>query len=206
MPQPLLIFPYNGNAIEAVDCLGGKYKLLGFIDDTPEKQGVHKNGVTVFDRSALAKFPDAQVLAVPGSPTSFTTRDKVITGLNIPDKRFATVIHPTANISPNARIGSNVLIMGGVWISAGATIGDHACILPNTVIHHDSSIGDYTLVGSGVCVAGNSNIGTNCYIGSGSCIINGITIGNGTLVGIGSNVIRNVEPGSKVAGNPARKL
>lgn len=206
MPQPLLIFPYNGNAIEAADCLGDKYKLIGFIDDTPEKQGVQKNGSTVFDRNALIKYPDAQVLAVPGSPTSFTTRDKVIESLGVPVGRFATVIHPGANISPQAKIGANVLIMGGVWISAGATIGDHVCILPNTVIHHDSSIGDYTLVGSGVCVAGNSHIGTHCYIGSASSIINGISIGKGTLVGIGSNVIRNVEPGSKVAGNPTRKL
>lgn len=202
----LLIFPFNGNGLEALDCLGNAFRLRGFVDDTPTKQGSQAYGHEVYSRAAFDQWPEAMVLAVPGSPTSYQTRQHVIDGLRIDDSRWAQVIHPTARISPLAAIGRNVLIMAGVVITANAVIGDHVCILPNTVIHHDARIGDRSLLGAGIIVAGHTSIGENCYIGSGSRIMNGLTVGAGALVGLGSNVIRDVAAGQRVAGNPARPL
>jgi sugar O-acyltransferase (sialic acid O-acetyltransferase NeuD family) len=203
---PLLIFPYNGNGLEAVDCIGPGYRLLGFVDDTPEKLGVDRYGHGVFDRSALGRSPEAQVLAVPGSATSFRSRRGVIDALGIAPERFATVIHPFARVSPLAKIGRNVLIMAGAVVTSNAVIGDHVCVLPNTVIHHDVNVGAWTLIGASVTIAGSTVIGENCYIGSGTCVMNGLSIGEGSLIGLGSNVIRNVAAGRTVAGNPARVL
>jgi sugar O-acyltransferase (sialic acid O-acetyltransferase NeuD family) len=202
----LLIFPFNGNGLEAISCLSNEYNLLGFIDDIPLKQGKTSNGISVFTRDAIRNNPEALILAVPGSPTSYKTRKDVIGSLNIDYPRFATIIHPNASISPLAKIGKNVLIMSGVVITSNAVIGDHVCILPNSVIHHDTSIGEYTLIGSNVSVAGHSTVGANCYIGTGTSIINNITIGARTLIGLGSTVIKSLPEDSKAAGNPARLL
>jgi len=204
--QELLIFPCNGNGIEALDCLGPGYRMIGFVDDTPDKQNTSVHGHPVYGRDVLSRHPGALLLAVPGGPASYRLRAGIINGLNAEPGRFATVIHPAATVSPLARIGRNVLISAGVVITSNAVIGDHVCILPNTVIHHDVSIGNWTLVGSNVTVAGNTGVGENCYIGSGTSIMNGLSVGDGTLVGIGSNVIRNVAPGGKVVGNPARSI
>src|SRR5688500_6549140 len=116
MKEQLLIFPFNGNGLEALDCLGEKYELVGFIDDTLEKQGKNKLGFEVFSRDAIKKFPAAKILAVPGSPSSFRIRKNIIQELNIPENRFAKVIHANAKISLFADIGYNVLIMAGVVI------------------------------------------------------------------------------------------
>ena len=202
----LLIFPCNGNAVEALDCLGSAYQLLAFVDDTPEKQSAKVHGHSVFSRAAFDERPPAMVLAVPGSPSSYLSRRRLIEGLGIEATRWARVIHPTARISPLATIGHNVLIMAGVVITSNAVIGDHVCVLPNTVIHHDVHIGDWSLIGSNVTVAGSTTIGENCYIGSGTSLMNGLTIGAGALVGLGSNVLRDVEAKRRVAGNPARPL
>ena len=202
----LLIFPCNGNGLEALDCLGTAFRCVGFVDDTPAKLGTTVGGVPVLPRSALTQHAGAQVLAVPGGPASFHARRQIIEGLNIPEQRFARVIHPRAQVSPLASIGHNVLIMAGVVITSNARIGSHVCLLPNTVVHHDSSVGDFTLVGSNVTVAGNITLGANCYIGSGTSIRNGLTIGAGALVGLGSNLIRDVAPGVIVAGNPAKPI
>jgi sugar O-acyltransferase (sialic acid O-acetyltransferase NeuD family) len=206
MRKKLLIFPYNGNGLEALDCLGDEYECIGFIDDTPEKQGRQPIGIEVFSRKILQKYMEAYILAVPGSPTSYLQRKSHIDSLQIPDKRYATVIHPRAIISTNASIGCNVLIMAGVVITSNAIIEDHICILPNSVIHHDSKIGVYSLIGSGVIIAGYTTVEENSYIGSGSRIINNITIGRNALVGIGSTVLKDVLPGSKVVGTPARAI
>ena len=204
--QRLLIFPYNGNGREALDCLDGNYEFIAFIDDSPEKQGVSSMGHKVLGREALNIFADARVLAVPGGPASYLQRSVIINSLDVNPSRFVSVIHSTARISRDAKIGFNVLIMAGTVITSNAAIGSHVCLLPNSVIHHDASIGDWTLIGAGVTVAGGTAIGENCYIGSGSNIMNDLTIGDRALVGLGSNVIRPVPSNTKVAGNPARRI
>jgi sugar O-acyltransferase (sialic acid O-acetyltransferase NeuD family) len=205
-PRLLIVFPYNGNGLEALDCLGSAYRLVAFVDDTPEKQGRDRHGHVVMGREAFDEWPDAAVLAVPGSPTSFPARRAVIEGLELSPERFARVIHPGAHVSEYADIGHNVLIMAGVVITSNASIGDHVCILPNSVVHHDARIGRFSLIGSNVTVAGSAIVGDSCYIGSGTSIMNGREIGPGSLVGLGSNVIRDVKPADRVAGNPARSL
>lgn len=204
--SPLLIFPYNGNGLEALDCLGESWHCIGFVDDTPGKQGLPVYGYPVLSRAALTEKPEARVLAVPGGPSSYQRRARVIEGLELAPDRYARVIHPTATVSPRATIGYNVLVMAGAVITSNATIGNHVCILPNTVVHHDCVIGDWTLIGSNVAIAGGVNIGRNCYIATGSSLKHGIRVGAGALIGIGSNVIRDVAAEDCVAGNPARPL
>ena len=204
--RPLLIFPCNGNGVEALDCLVQPNRLIGFVDDSAGKQGTEVHGYPVFGREALSRFPDAQLLAVPGSPTSYRFRRQLIESLNLPADRFARVVHPRASVSSLARVGRNVLIMAGVVITSNAVIGDHVCILPNTVIHHDVIVGAWSLIGSGVTIAGGVAIGENCYVGSGSSIIHGVKLGDRVLVGLGSNVIRSIPADVKVAGNPARQI
>jgi sugar O-acyltransferase (sialic acid O-acetyltransferase NeuD family) len=186
-PERLLIFPCNGNGIEALDCLGDAYRFAGFVDDAVEKQGTTRFGHPVRTRDVRS-------------------RRGVIEGLRLAEKRFARVIHPAARVSPQAAIGHNVLIMAGVVVTSDAVIGNHVCILPNTVIHHGAVVGDFCLIGSNVTIAGDAAIGDNAYVGSGSSLMNGIRIGDGALIGLGSNVIRNVAPGTTVAGNPAAPL
>lgn len=205
-PTPLLIFPCNGNGLEALDCLGESWDCLGFVDDTEEKQAAGAYGHRVLSRAAFTDTPDAKVLAVPGGPSSYRARRHVVEGLQLTPERFARVVHPAARISPRATIGYNVLIMAGVVITSNAIIGNHVCILPNTVVHHDSVIGDWTLIGSNVTVAGGCTVGQCCYIGTGSSIMHGIRVADGALIGIGSNVIRDVAAETCVAGNPAKPL
>jgi sugar O-acyltransferase (sialic acid O-acetyltransferase NeuD family) len=207
MKTKLLIFPFNGNGIEALDCLTDQFELIGFVDDTKEKQGKNNRfGIEVFDRSVLEKYKEAKVLAVPGSPTSYMNRHKIIESMGIPGSRFAKVIHKSACVSNYSTIGYNVLIMENVVVKSTALVGDHVCILPGTVLHHDSKIKEYTMVGANVTIAGYTTIGSRCYIGSRTSIINNIEIGENTLVGMGSNVIRSFPANSKLVGNPARAI
>lgn len=202
--RKLLIFPYNGNGRETVDCAQGQYEIIGFIDDTPAKQGQQFCGIEIFSRDILHKYKDVSVLAVPGSPASYLQRKMILEGLHVPAQRFATVIHPKATVSVSAHVGYNVLIMAGVVITTQVILGNHVCILPNTVIHHDVRIGDYSLLGANIVIAGFTTIGQNCYVGSGSNLMNNIEIGDYTLIGMGTNVLKSLPAYKKAVGNPAR--
>jgi sugar O-acyltransferase (sialic acid O-acetyltransferase NeuD family) len=202
--EKLVIFPFNGNAIEALDCIDqGKFELIGFIDDDPLKSS---STYEILPRSILRRHPEFRVLAVPGSPSTYLHRSEIIKSLDIHADKYITAIHPSASIGKQVTLGHNCLVMAGVVITSNARLQSHVCILPNTVIHHDVVVGAYSLVGSNVVIGGGTTIGKNCYVGSGSNIINGIQVGDFSLIGLGSNVIRDVPVKAKFAGNPARPV
>lgn len=204
--KQVLIFPYSGTAMEALDCLGDSWQCIGFISDDETRVGRQQFKIPIYNRSALQQFPDAKILCVHGSPASFLKRAAVLQSLPIPASRFATVIHPKATISAHATIGRNVLIMAGVVITANAVIGDHVVILPNTVVHHDSIIEDLTLIAANVTIAGNVRVGKNCYLGASCSIKNGVTVPEQTLIGIGANLVHTFSKPHTLIGNPAKPL
>ena len=204
--KDLLIFPYSGTAIEALDCLGSGWNCVGFVSDDDSLRGKKAYGIPVFDRAAFGEFPAAMVLAVNGSPASFLQRERIIEGLGLDEERFATVVHPRASVGPNVLLGRNVLVMAGVVLTANARIGNHVILLPNSVVHHDSSIGDHTLIGAQAVIAGNVSIGQSCYIGAAASIRNGIRVGDRVLVGMGSNVVADYADDVVLRGNPAKPV
>ena len=213
MSKKLLLFPFGGNAREslmsvfAINARRKEWDILGFMDDDPSRHGKRCCGIEVLGgREILNDFPDAFVLAVPGSPASYLRRKDIIGGLGIDKTRFATIIHPSVQIAPDAIVGYNTLIMPNVVITCGVRIGNHCIFLPNTVVSHDSAIDDYCCFGSNISISGSVRIGSSCYIGSGTKVREDVSIGAGTLVGLGSNVISNIEAGVVAVGSPAKVI
>ncbi len=211
MTTDLLIFPFGGNAKEALiailaqNSMKPTWNVLGFIDDDAHLWGQEFCGIKVLGGSKIASdLPSTQVLAVPGKPENYNQRDKIIQRIEIDHERFATVLDPTVRVAPDALIGKNTLLMANVVISCSVKVGNHCVVLPNTVISHDSYVGDYSVIGSNVSISGSCNISQNCYIGSGTRIKDHITVGSQSMIGIGSCVINDVEENEIVAGNPAR--
>ncbi len=211
--KDLLIFPFGGNAKEAIMAIDSMnrveqtWNVLGFLDDDKSLWGKDFAGYKVLGGvGRISEHPASKVLAVPGSPGTFLKRKKIIESIKLPRERWAAVVDGRAAVSPDAWIGENCLIMANVVISASVRVGAHCVILPNTVIAHDSIVGDYTMIGSNVSVSGSCTIGPRCYIGSGATIRDGIQIGMKSLVGLAACVVENVPEKTVVAGHPARPM
>lgn len=202
----LILFPFNGNAREALDAASGEFEVIAFVDDDPSKHGEYK-GISVSGREILADLDEqTYLLAVPGSINTHSKLDKIIASLEISDDRWARVIHPDASVSKYAKVGRNVLIMAGTVITSDATIGDHCCILPNCVVHHDAEVSDYCTLAAGVLIAGFCKIGQRSYLGAGARIKDHVEIGENCVIGMGANVLQNFGESITLVGNPARAL
>lgn len=109
-------------------------------------------------------------------------------------------------IKDNVIIQAHCCIDKGLFPNRPTILGEYVCLADLVHIAHGVKIGKRTRIAAGACINGNVTIGENVWIGPNCTITNGIEIGDNAFIGIGSNVLKSVEAGTKVVGNPARKL
>lgn len=119
-----------------------------------------------------------------------------------------TVIGPFVEIQSGVVIGQRCKISSHSFVCEGVTISDevfigHAVVFTNDLFPRATnesgllqSPTDWELV--------ETFVGKRASIGSNATIIGGVRIGENSIVGAGSVVTKDVDPGSIVAGNPAR--
>jgi sugar O-acyltransferase (sialic acid O-acetyltransferase NeuD family) len=117
--------------------------------------------------------------------------------------RFATLVHPTAILGGNVRLGAGTMIAPYAVLTADVTVGESVYIGPHTLCSHDNWIGDGTQISGHCSLAGNVTIEELCFVGMHAVIIPRRRLGRRAFVGAGSVVTNDVEPGVKVFGNPA---
>lgn len=210
MSDDVLLFPFNGNAREALCCLlgsGAVARPAGFVDDAPETHDMQSCGVPVLGgREWLGKMPYVKVLAVPGSASTYQEREAVIASLGLAAGRFATLVHGRAIVAADAAVGINSLVMPGAFIGPGARIGNHCIVMAGAVVSHDTEIGDFSIIAAGAVLAGYVRLGRGCYVGAGSRIRERTEMGDGALLGMGAVAVKDIPAGEKHAGVPARRM
>lgn len=120
------------------------------------------------------------------------------------DLEYSTAIHPSAIISPSAKIGKGTVVMQGAIVQVNSVIGDHCIINSGASIDHECMIDDFVHISPHATLCGNVHVGKFTWVGAGSVIIQGIQVGENCIIGAGSVVIRDVPDNVMVAGNPAR--
>ncbi len=119
---------------------------------------------------------------------------------------FITLIHKTARIGTNVRIGKGNVIAAYTSIGADASIGNYNLIQAYTVVGHDVRIGDWNRIDTHVTCVGGTEIKNCADIYTSAVLNHGVVVENNAHVGALSFVIRRVKEGTTVMGNPAKKL
>ena len=120
--------------------------------------------------------------------------------------KVVTLIHPSAIIAKDVRIGDGTVVMAGAVINPGAVIGNGCIINTSSSVDHDCSLEDYVHISVGAHVCGTVCIGPHTWIGAGSVINNNLTICSNVMIGSGAVVVSNiVEPGTYI-GVPAKHI
>lgn len=116
------------------------------------------------------------------------------------------LIHPTAHIEQNVKLGYGNQVLGNVYMNTDAVIGDNNIINTGAIIEHEANIGSHCHVSVGTVVCGRVRIGDRCFIGAGSVIIDKISICDDVIIGANSTVVDDVKEGGTYVGSPARKI
>jgi len=115
-----------------------------------------------------------------------------------------TIIHPSAIIGPDARIGKGVLIEAGCLITPNPIIGDNVIINTGSQVNHDNIIHNHVHIASGVVASGSIEIGENTLIDDGAIITMNQKVGSNCIIGAGSVVTKDIPDGKIAYGIPCR--
>jgi UDP-N-acetylbacillosamine N-acetyltransferase len=134
-----------------------------------------------------------------------SVRKKVMDKLLKYKLNIATLIHPSAVISPSVEIEKGTVIMANVVVNADTTIGKAVVLNTACVVEHDNIIEDFVHISPNASLAGDVKVQEFSHVGIGASVIQGVKIGENVVVGAGSVVIKDVEKDSIVYGVPANK-
>lgn len=152
----------------------------------------------------LESFLEGQKIPIALGVASNHTRKTLFTKLVAKGFEIATLIHPTAVVSPTAHIGQGTVIMPNVIVNAKARIGEGVILNSGAIVEHESSVGDFTHISPGVSIARNVVVEDLVHVGIGSCIIQNLHIGRECAIGAGSVVISNIDPNTVAFGVPCK--
>jgi acetyltransferase EpsM len=183
----------------------GNDRVVGMLDETTDNRRSYKD-VPIRNRIELIfetiGNDDVELLCGVGD---IELRERWVNTYSS-NYRFATVIDPTSLISPDSKIGRNVVILGHTVCSCDCEISDHVNINWLCLVSHDVRIDAFTDISSGVKLTGGVTVGKRCNVGTNAVVIPGITIKDNCTIGAGAVVTTDIPENSTAVGIPARVI
>ena len=120
--------------------------------------------------------------------------------------KFQTLIHKTAIVRQNAKIGDGCIIADFASVGADCTIGENSLVQAFAIAAHDCKIGNYVRIDTHATCVGGVVIEDTATIHTSAVVSHNVVVGEGATVAALSFVIKKVKPGTTVYGNPAKTL
>ena len=203
----VVIVGAGGNARKIIDIFNDtKINIIGLISSESKGSSIYGHKVigTIKEINRLKKLY-AIKSAIVSIGDNF--RRKQIAhyiqrfGINL-----INAIHPSAEISESAIIGTGNIIVTGAILHAMTKVGNGCLIDTNAVIEHDCDIRDFSSVGPGAVLCGNVKVNTVTAIGAGATVLEKRSIGKHCVIGGGALVNRSIPDNSLAYGVPAKVI
>lgn len=125
-----------------------EYDTIDFLDDkAPDAIG------KLNEAPFLVPNYDGVIIAIGNNTLRQELTDKLERFENV---SIATLIHPTAYISPSTVIGTGTVVEPKAVVNARSRIGSGCIISVGAIVDHDCSIGCYSHINAGaICMAGS---------------------------------------------------
>jgi sugar O-acyltransferase (sialic acid O-acetyltransferase NeuD family) len=190
--------------------LRNEVEMVGFLDRDQSLWNTQVAGIPVLgDERRLPELMAAGIrdaFVGLGGVGDNAPRRRVYEMLVSMGLEVVSAVHPSAIISPSARLGKGLVAMAGVVINPDAQIGDNVILNTGAIVEHDCVMGAHVHIAPGACMGGGVRIEEEAHIGLGAILLPRVVIGARAIVGAGAVVLKDVAPGIVVAGVPAKPL
>lgn len=189
--------------IKAINRIKPTYNVLGVIDDDVYAlEGKHTELKYLGTIDAWQVLGDERYVMAISSPQ---IKERISTLMKAKGAVFESIVHPRVTICDGAAYGEGFVAYSGALLGPDVKLGNFVTLL-GTGIGHDSEIGDYSTISSYCGINGYVKLGRRVFIGSHAVLAPKVHVEDDGFVGIGSVVISRVKSGTRVFGNPARKM
>ena len=204
--KDIALIGYSGHAYVIADIfLSSKRPVKAYCDKekkTYDPFGLHYLGPES-SAEVIAQLKQYDYFIAVGDNT---IREKIYNVIAAQLGKSVNAVHASAILSPSVIMQDGVMIAAGVTINPLSKIGKGAICNTSSSIDHECVVGDFAHIGPGAILCGNVKVGKGSFIGAGAVIRQSITIGDNVMIGAGCVVVKDVPDGSKMVGNPQRKL
>ena len=201
--EPVAIIGAGGHChvvVSIICATMGEQYVEGIYDDRKEIQGSIVCGKTVKKTSEIIGNNWA-VVAIGSN----IAREKVVKRF-ASSLRWATLVHPTAWICKDVKIGAGSVVCAGAIVQPGASVGAHVILNTGCRVDHHCKISEYVHIAPSSTLCGNVCVKAKSFVGAGSVVRQGIVIERESVIGCGSVVVKNVSAGLTVIGVPSRPI
>ncbi len=118
----------------------------------------------------------------------------------------ATLIHPSAEVSPHSEISPGCVVLPRAVINAGAVVGLNSIVNTGAIVEHDCRLLRHVHISPSATLGGGVEVGAFAHVGMGACVLPGCRIGADSIVGAGAVILASIPDAVTAAGVPARIL
>lgn len=182
---------------------GRRWDEIVFVDDVTDRRELYGSAVMPFDELASRRSPgEVEFVVAVGEPAS---RELLFDRVEARGFGFATIVHPSAFVSPSARLGRGVFVKMQSIVSAEAVLEDNVFVQANVIVGHDVRVGRHTQVSAFTHLAGHAEVGQRCYLGVRASVREECRMGDDVVLAMGAVVMEKRVPSRVLAmGNPAK--
>jgi sugar O-acyltransferase (sialic acid O-acetyltransferase NeuD family) len=115
-----------------------------------------------------------------------------------------SIFHPTAVVSPSAKVSQGCAVFTHAIVDAHASLGNSCILNDASRVGHDCVVGDGVFIAPGAMLLGGSRIGDHAMIGANAVVLPHVRVGANAKVGAGAVVLSDLPANVVAVGNPAR--
>jgi len=189
---------YLGDVLDSIDRL--EWTVRAYVSNHPDTPPLPSLSPIVLPDAiepAWFALPVVFPLMTPGHRQRLEA-EAVALGFRV----FASVIDPTAVVSPRASFEPGALINSGVLVGANTKAGRFAVLNRGASVGHNVVFEDFVTLGPGAIVCGGCRLNRGVFVGAGAIISPNITVGANSVIGAGAVVVKDAPARSVVTGNP----
>lgn len=215
MPKKIIVIGGEGNGGVIVSCVEDnirrfgdtEYEIKGWLNDYKEV-GEDVNGYPVLggtrDASRFLDDPEVYFMWAVHVIGRGPMRERLFKEIGIPRERFATIVHKSAFVAPNATLEPGAFVMANTYVGPATKIGFCSLVMANCVIGHNDDIGPFNHISAGAIVSSYIKTGKFVDICLGTKVIEKLTMGDYAVAGAAALVLKDVPEKEVHVGSPAQ--